>query len=140
MTPQEVIQNLGDLPTLPQVACRAILISVEPDISMDELQDLIRMDEALLQSKDIAENITSAVRWHHDPAQAPPAHGTLVALGNKMATDLQDGFDLPGSLAETTREARDILKLDAGTCQEVPDLRPGGPGPGQKFHHRFLSP
>ena len=48
MTPQEVIQNLGDLPTLPQVACRAILISVEPDISMDELQDLIRMDQALL--------------------------------------------------------------------------------------------
>ena len=47
MTPQEVIQNLGDLPPLPQVATRAIRISAESDTSSEELQDLIRRDQAL---------------------------------------------------------------------------------------------
>jgi HD-like signal output (HDOD) protein len=47
MTPQEVIQNLGDLPPLPQVATRAIQISADSDTSSDELQRLIRTDQAL---------------------------------------------------------------------------------------------
>jgi putative nucleotidyltransferase with HDIG domain len=47
MTPQEVIRNLGDLPPLPQVATRAIQISADSDTSSEELQDLIRTDQAL---------------------------------------------------------------------------------------------
>ena len=47
MTPQEVIQNLGDLPPLPQVAARAIRISADSDTSSKQLQNLIRTDQAL---------------------------------------------------------------------------------------------
>ena len=47
MTPQEVIKNLGDLPPLPKVATRAIQISVDSDTSSEELQRLIRTDQAL---------------------------------------------------------------------------------------------
>jgi HD-like signal output (HDOD) protein len=47
MTPQELIQNLGDLPPLPQVATRVIRITAESDTSSDELQNVIRMDQAL---------------------------------------------------------------------------------------------
>ena len=47
MTPQEVIQNLGDLPPLPQVATRAIRISADSDSSSKQLQNLIRTDQAL---------------------------------------------------------------------------------------------
>jgi putative nucleotidyltransferase with HDIG domain len=47
MTPQEVIQNLGDLPPLPQVATRAIRISADSDTSSKQLQNLIRTDQAL---------------------------------------------------------------------------------------------
>ena len=47
MTPQEVIQNLGDLPPLPQVATRVIRISAASDTSSDELKDLIGTDQAL---------------------------------------------------------------------------------------------
>jgi putative nucleotidyltransferase with HDIG domain len=47
MTPQEVIQNLGDLPPLPQVATRVIRISAASDTSAEELQELIGTDQAL---------------------------------------------------------------------------------------------
>ncbi len=47
MTPQEAIQNLGDLPPLPQVAARAVRISADSDTSSKQLQNLIRTDQAL---------------------------------------------------------------------------------------------
>ena len=47
MTPQEVIQNLGELPPLPQVATRVIRISAASDTSSEELKNLIRTDQAL---------------------------------------------------------------------------------------------
>lgn len=47
LTPQEVIQNLGELPPLPTVATRVIRLSVASDTSAEELQHLIRMDQAL---------------------------------------------------------------------------------------------
>jgi len=47
MTPQDVIQNLGDLPPLPQVATRVIRLSGDSDTSSRDLQNLIRMDQAL---------------------------------------------------------------------------------------------
>jgi len=47
MTPHELIQNLGELPPLPQVATRVIRISAASDTSSEELQNLIGMDQAL---------------------------------------------------------------------------------------------
>ena len=47
LTPQEVIQNLGELPPLPTVATRVIRLSAASDTSAEELQNLIRMDQAL---------------------------------------------------------------------------------------------
>jgi putative nucleotidyltransferase with HDIG domain len=47
MTPQELIQNLGDLPPLPQVATQVIRITADSDSSSEDLQNLIRMDQAL---------------------------------------------------------------------------------------------
>ena len=47
MTPQDVIQNLGDLPPLPQVATRVIRLSGDSGTSSRDLQNLIRMDQAL---------------------------------------------------------------------------------------------
>jgi len=47
MTPKELIHNLGDLPPLPQVATRIIRISADSDTSSEELQRLIRTDQAL---------------------------------------------------------------------------------------------
>jgi HD-like signal output (HDOD) protein len=47
MTPQDVTQNLGDLPPLPQVATRVLRISSASDTSSEELLDLVRMDQAL---------------------------------------------------------------------------------------------
>lgn len=47
MTPQEVIQNLGDLPPMPQVATRVIRISAGSNTSSEELQNLILTDQAL---------------------------------------------------------------------------------------------
>jgi len=78
------------------------------------------MGEALLRSWKIAEGFQAAVRWHHDPFQAPPEHGrlvALVALGNKAATDLQFGPDVPDALAGATWGALDILRLDEATYQ-----------------------
>lgn len=47
MSPQDVIQNLGELPPLPQVATRVIRLSADSDTSSEDLQNLIRMDQAL---------------------------------------------------------------------------------------------
>ena len=47
MSPYEVIQNLGELPPLPQVATRVIRITADSDTSTDQLQNLIRTDQAL---------------------------------------------------------------------------------------------
>ncbi len=77
--------------------------------------------EALLTSWNIAEGITQAVRWHHDPGQAQPEHRrlvALVALGNQAAMDLQVGLEWSEALATATRDARDILHLDDEAYQE----------------------
>ena len=47
LTPHEVIQNLGELPPLPQVATRVIRITADSDTSTEQLQNLIRTDQAL---------------------------------------------------------------------------------------------
>lgn len=47
MTPEELIQNLGELPPLPQVATRVIRISAASNTSSDELKSLISTDQAL---------------------------------------------------------------------------------------------
>ena len=83
--------------------------------------DHAMVGEALLRSWNIAEGIEAAVRWHHDPLQAPLEHRrlvALVALGTQMALDLQVGIGTPDSLAGATWEAQDILGLTDATYQE----------------------
>lgn len=70
---------------------------------------------ALLASWNLSEGLHAAVRWHHDPLQAPVELQrlvALVALGNQVAMDLRIGLGDPDSLARATREALDILQLD----------------------------
>jgi len=83
--------------------------------------DHAMVGEALLRSWKIAEGFQAAVRWHHEPFQAPPEHRrlvALVALGNKAAIDLQIGLAMSEALAGATWGALDILGLDEGTYQE----------------------
>jgi len=87
--------------------------------------DHAMVGEALLRSWKIATGFQAATRWHHDPLQAPPEHRrlvALVALGNKMATDLQADLSASDALAGATWEALDILRLDEGTYQELRTL------------------
>jgi putative nucleotidyltransferase with HDIG domain len=83
--------------------------------------DHAMVGEALLRSWNLAEGIAAAVRWHHEPLQAPTKHRrvvALVALGNQVAIDLQIGLGSPDALAGPTWEAMDILQLDDGAYQE----------------------
>ncbi len=83
--------------------------------------DHAMVGEALVRSWNLAEGIEAAVRWHHDPLQAPPTRRrsvALVALGNQVAIDLQIGIGSPDALAGATRGAMEILGLDEGAYQE----------------------
>lgn len=82
--------------------------------------DHTMVGEALLKSWNLSEGISSAVRWHHDPIQAPPEHRrlvALVALANQLAIDIQVGLGRPDSLAGATWEAMDILRIDDAAYQ-----------------------
>lgn len=70
--------------------------------------DHAMVGEALLRSWNLARSLEEAVRWHHEPSQAPPeTQGltALVALGNRMALDLKIGLGRPESLDRATQEA-----------------------------------
>jgi putative nucleotidyltransferase with HDIG domain len=47
ITPQELIQNLGELPPLPQVAAQVLRLVADPDSTTDDLQKVISTDQAL---------------------------------------------------------------------------------------------
>ncbi len=47
LSPLELIKNLGELPPLPQVATRVIRLTADLDASTEQLQNLIRTDQAL---------------------------------------------------------------------------------------------
>lgn len=47
LSPRELIKNLGELPPLPQVATRVIRLTADLDASTEQLQNLIRTDQAL---------------------------------------------------------------------------------------------
>ncbi len=83
--------------------------------------DHTTVGEALLRSWEIAEGFQEVARWHHDPFQASAEYRrltALVALGNRMAADLQVGLDHADSLAAATWGALDVLGLDEGSYQE----------------------
>ena len=83
--------------------------------------DHAMVGEALFGFWNIAKSTQAAVRWHHDPSQAPPEHRrlvALVALGNQVALDLKVGIEMPDSLTGATWEAKDILRLDDASYQE----------------------
>lgn len=47
ITPQELIQNLGELPPLPQVAAQVLRLVADPDSTTEDLQKVISTDQAL---------------------------------------------------------------------------------------------
>jgi putative nucleotidyltransferase with HDIG domain len=47
ITPQELISNLGDLPSLPQVAAQVLRLAADPDSTIDDLQKVVATDQAL---------------------------------------------------------------------------------------------
>ncbi len=47
ITPQELIQNLGELPPLPQVAAQVLRLVADPDSTTEDLQRVISTDQAL---------------------------------------------------------------------------------------------
>jgi HD-like signal output (HDOD) protein len=74
--------------------------------------DHAMVGEALLRSWNLAHSLEEAVRWHHQPLEAPPETqglSALVALGNQMALDLKIGLGRPESLARATEEALKVL-------------------------------
>lgn len=76
--------------------------------------DHAMVGEALLVSWNLAQNLSEAVRWHHDPLQAAPDNrvlASLVALGNQTALDKSIGVGLPSSVARATEESLQILNL-----------------------------
>ena len=47
ISPQELIQNLGELPPLPQVAAQVLRLVADPDSTTEDLQKVISTDQAL---------------------------------------------------------------------------------------------
>jgi len=83
--------------------------------------DHCMVGEALLRTWNLAESLEAAVRWHHDPANAPEGQRQLtaiVALGNQYALAEGMGIGRPGSLDGPAEEARAILKLDQDAYEE----------------------
>ncbi|NTV73163.1 MAG: HDOD domain-containing protein [Holophaga sp.] len=90
----------------------------EADCLQSEL-DLFGFDhtmvgEALLISWNLPASMVHAVRWHHDPRNAPAEDQALtafVALGNQMALDRKVGLGRPESLARSTQQAVELLGI-----------------------------
>lgn len=83
--------------------------------------DHCMVGEALLRSWNLADSLEAAVRWHHDPHQAPEPHQAitaLVALGNQIALTQGKGFGREGSLDGPALQGREILGLDEARYQE----------------------
>lgn len=77
--------------------------------------DHCMVGEALLRSWNLADSLETAVRWHHEPAQAPGDQQiltALVALGNQLALGQGKGIGREGCLDGPALEAREILGLD----------------------------
>ncbi|HNX95149.1 MAG TPA: HDOD domain-containing protein [Holophaga sp.] len=83
--------------------------------------DHAMVGEALLHAWNLASSLESVVRWHHDPAHAPEADRTLVALialGNRLAHDQKIGIGTSEHLEEATTQALDILGLAPEQLEE----------------------
>jgi putative nucleotidyltransferase with HDIG domain len=98
----------------------------------DETGDLVEMEresfgfdhtlvgEVLLRSWNLADSLEQAVRWHHEPVLGPEREHkltALVALGNVLALEQKIGVGGPEHLAEATRQALQILGLDAAALE-----------------------
>ena len=78
--------------------------------------DHAMVGEALVSQWNLAPSLQAAVRWHHDPLQAPAEHQPLtgiVALANHMALEQKVGIGDPAHLEQASLEAMAILKIGA---------------------------
>ena len=78
--------------------------------------DHAMVGEALVNRWNLALSLQAAVRWHHDPLQAPDDFRELtaiVALANHLALEEKIGIGDPKHLEGASQEAMEILQLGA---------------------------
>lgn len=86
--------------------------------------DHAMVGEALVSRWNLAPSLQAAVRWHHDPAQAPAPHQDLtaiVALANQLALEEKVGIGAPGLLDGASAQAMEILRLGASALAGIKD-------------------
>lgn len=91
----------------------------EQGLSLDlELEsfgfDHAMVGEALVSRWNLAPSLQAAVRWHHDPGQAPQPHReltALVALANQLALEEKVGIGSPALLEGASAQAMEILRV-----------------------------
>ena len=84
--------------------------------------DHAMVGEALVSQWNLAPSLQAAVRWHHDPLQAPAEHQSLtgiVALANHMALEQKVGIGDPAHLEGASQEAMTILKISADSLASL---------------------
>ena len=82
--------------------------------------DHTMVGEALLHSWNLSSSLEEVVRWHHEPTSAREEDRVLtalVALGNLLALEQKVGVGRPEHLAGATRQAIEILHLDAADME-----------------------
>ena len=86
--------------------------------------DHTMVGEALVSRWNLAPGLQAAVRWHHDPSDAPiglrelPA---IVALGNQLALEEKVGIGDPCHLDGATAQAMEILGVSPETLTGFKD-------------------
>ena len=74
--------------------------------------DHAMVGEALVSKWNLAPSLQAAVRWHHDPIQAPDIHrelAAIVALANHLALEEKVGIGDPHHLEGASTQAMEIL-------------------------------
>ena len=86
--------------------------------------DHAMVGEALVSKWNLAPSLQAAVRWHHDPLQAPETHQELtaiVALANHLALEAKIGIGDPCHLEGASMQAMEILKLSPEALTGIKD-------------------
>ncbi len=86
--------------------------------------DHAMVGEALVSQWNLAPSLQAAVRWHHDPLQAPETHHELtaiVALANHLALEAKIGIGDPCNLEGASMQAMEILKLSPEALTGIKD-------------------
>ena len=101
-----------------------------PAVSMIEIEERVlgathmEFGAALCKKWKFPHVFELATRWHHDPSGAPAEHRrivTLVAVADKIAAQIAEGFRLDQTDTTITNEELDVLQL---TAEKLEELKP----------------